>query len=154
MKKHACISIGIVIFLLLPTAGSGQLQDSLRVLEEAVICFGVSQSERDSLAQVDSGFEEVLSDFQFYVGKIRSFLDSCNISFGETTASAFSVIEDGRKPIEFLRDSLGADVGIILIRPGKKPRVLPGVFTDQELRLEVVKYFGLNSRGTIWPTAK
>ncbi len=121
-----------------------ELADTIRIPAKGIVFFGPTEAERDSLNQrEDSGIEEVMADFLFYVGKIRPFLDSNGISLYETTARKIVII--GAKPFSYGRASPGAVVGLILEQNGKPPKVLEGVSTDVDLQQICTEYFNLRS---------
>jgi hypothetical protein len=136
----------IFFYVTVASVSAQQPSDTLMLSRQAIVFFGPTQAERDSLNLIkDSGIEEVLDDYLLYVGRIRNFIDSNKISTHETTARTFILLQQGRKPVRLSRKSIGSDVGFIFIKHGKKPKILKGVYTDLDLRLLISDYFGLKA---------
>ena len=142
-------TIGLWIIFLYVTVASVSAQqpsDTLTLTRQAIIFFGPTQAERDSLNLIkDSGIEEVIDDYLLYVGRIRNFIDSNKISTNETTARTFILLQEDRKPVRLSRKSIGSDIGFIFMKNSKKPKILKGVYTDLDLRQLISDYFGLKA---------
>jgi len=140
------IGFYIIFFYVSVVSVSAQEQaDTLMLSRQAIVFFGPTQAERDSLSLIkDSGIEEVLDDYLLYVGRIRNFIDSNQISTNETAARTFILLQQGRKPVRLSRKSIGSYVGFIFMKHGKKPKILKWVYTDLDLRQLINDYFGLN----------
>lgn len=151
-SRRGCVALPALLLVVLSVRVQAQESpDTIRVSSQAIIFFGPSQAERDSMSlQENSGIDEVLSDFLFYAGRIRPFLDSNSISVHETNSRRFVVIRQKGMPLNFDRESMDAVVGCILLQDGKEPRILTGVNTDIDLRETATEYYGLNS-GTTEP---
>ena len=130
----------LALALLLPCPGSAQqLKPPLFVIHKSTIIAFFPAMTSDPLDK-DEDTNEALSDFQFYAGAVKPRLQNAGIDFIDTDAIAFRV--QTRKAR--LRFSAGKiTVGYYFIAPGKKPHILYGVMTDEDLIDEARKYFHL-----------
>ena len=147
MTHRRCWLVVFAILLVLSATSihAQEPADTIMVASRAFIFYGPSQVERDSMERRgDSNLEEVLDDYLLYASRIHSFLDSNSIKVYETTARQFIIIGKKQKPVLYDRKLIGADVGYILVQKGKKPKLLAGVHTDDELRQIASEYYGLH----------
>lgn len=122
--------------------------DTLRVSSPALVVFTCSQTERDSLARdPNSGVDEVLDDFLFYLQKVRPWLDSNRVAVLETTAERFVITRQGKTVYTYDRKADNHIVGCVLIAQGKSPRLISGVSTDYEYRQVFPKYYTAGKQG-------
>ena len=98
-----------------------------QVLRPTVVAFfePVTEAELDK----DADLNEVLSDFQWYAGKIRKPLQESGIEFHVVYARSFR-IRIRNKANTF---HVGNRVGYYFVTPGKKPLVQYGVDTDDDI---------------------
>ena len=141
------LAIGLVASTL-PAADLGSV-DTVRVSSSMLIVFACSQAERDSLARdEDSGVDEVLDDFYFYLGEVQSWLDSNSVKVYATSAEKILVLVEGKSVLTYERKAHTDMVGCVLVRRDKPPTIVPGVLLDYEYRQEFQKYYEVKSRST------
>jgi hypothetical protein len=123
-------------------AEAGPRADTLQVSLPALVVFGCSQAERDSLARDEnSGIDEILGDFFFYLQRVRPWLDSNSVTVSETSAEEFVVTANGKAVLSYNRKARGEFAGCVLLREGEKPRILSGVYTDSDYREEFERFY-------------
>lgn len=83
---------------------------------------------------------EVLGDFQLYVGAASKPLREAGIDFQVVDGRAFN-IRIGTKVRGFHSGKIG--IGYYFIAPGKKPRIEYGVLVDADILDVANKYFGI-----------
>ena len=130
------VLLGAVLF-----AQNGSKHNKEKYTGKTVVFFGPSQAEYDKLKRDDSsGIDEVLSDFQFYAGKIQPYLKTLKIQFVMTSAETIELKYSGQL-LEFVRLKSGYDVGVILSDGVQKPKISFGVKTDDDLKADISGYF-------------
>ena len=139
-------AIAILILVLLPVfdAQGGAANDTLHVSGKAVVFFGPTQAEYDSLSEEEKGdMDEVLSDFYYYRQQVISFLKSNQIQEFLTASPRIQFKLSGRERRTFLRRNFNPNVGLIMTDGNQEPKVFLGVATDVDLVPIFEEYFGL-----------
>jgi hypothetical protein len=117
---------------------------ALVVTGARVIFFGPTQTERDSIIHVegiDAG--QVFDDFDYYSGKVGSYLKRRGVGVIITTSPVI-VVQFGDKLVRAIeRKKLQDFVGIILTDGVQEPRLYLGVSSDEELVSECAQFFKL-----------
>jgi hypothetical protein len=91
-----------------------------------------------SNADLENGnTNEALSDFQFYAESARQPLRQAGIDFREVYASTFRVHIDNGTTFFHTRDK----IGYYFVAPGKRPYIVYGVMTDDDLLQTAKRYF-------------
>jgi hypothetical protein len=117
---------------------------ALVVTGPRVVFFGPEQTERDSIIHVegiDAG--QVFDDFDYYSGKVGSYLKRRGVGVIITTSPVI-VVQFGDKLVRAIeRKKLQDFVGIILTDGVQEPRLYLGVSSDEELVSECAQFFKL-----------
>jgi hypothetical protein len=121
--------------------GAGQLVAVAPVVRQpTVVAFWLPAS--DTLAKDEGG--DLLDDFRGYTARIAPTLRRHDIELVGTTADSV-IVELAAGPRRVIRlGGLDFPFGYVLVEPGFAETILTGVSTDDELRDQVVWYFGLD----------
>lgn len=134
--------------LVLPLTGCaascpGKGNDTVRVEGRMAVFYALSQAELDSLSPEDQeAYNELLSDFYEYSGRLGHYLDKHGIKH-ILTGSRHVEVKAGSKTYCYDKTKLKEEVGVILSDGRKQPKIIPGLFTDSEVMPAVVKYYSL-----------
>jgi len=137
-----------VCLLALPLTGCaascpGKNKDTARVVGRVTVFYAPSQAELDSLSPEDrEAYNELLSDFYEYRGRLGHNLDKHGIKH-ILTGSRYIEVKAGRKTYCYDKTKLEEEVGVILSDGRKQPKVIPGLFTDEEIMPTVTEYYSL-----------
>jgi len=133
----------ILILLTIGSIANGSSTDVLDVKGKAVVFFGPTEREYNSLTEnYKNEWSEVLSDFYHYRDKTIPYLESNKIK-PIVTANTKIIIHTGTNARTFVRKNFKHIVGYILTDGNKKPKVVEGVGTDMDLINDFKEYFGL-----------
>lgn len=102
-----------------------------------IVAFFFPVSEREMRDNPDTN--EALADFQLYAGQAREPLRKAGIDFEQLYTRSFRV-RIGKSVSRFVPEE--AEIGYYFVAPGKKPRVVYGVTTDEDLVSQAKEYFG------------
>ena len=103
-----------------------------------IVAFFPHMSDADMDADPD--MNEVLSDFQLYVGAASGPLKRSGVDFQMASARAFQV-RIGTKVRLFQTGKIG--IGYYFVAPGKRAYVQYGVMTDADILETAGRYFGI-----------
>lgn len=121
----------------------GKNKDTVRVEGRVAVFYALSQAELDSLSTEDQeAYNELLSDFYEYSGRLGRNLDKHGINH-ILTGSRYVEVKAGRKTYCYDKTKLEEEVGVILSDGRKRPKVIPGLFTDEEIMPIVTEYYSL-----------
>lgn len=121
----------------------GKNKDTARVEGRVTIFYALSQAELDSLSPEDQeAYNELLSDFYEYAGRLGRNLDKHGIKH-ILTGSRYVEVKAGRKTYCYDKTKLEEEVGVILSDGRRQPKVIPGLFTDEEIMPTVTNYYSL-----------
>ena len=152
LHSFSLVAFAVLIYLGMMSLSSHcfaqTLVDTVKVGHRAVIVFSYSQQEVDSLERdANSGIDEVLSDFFYYLGEAEPLLDSNAIEIRTSTAKTIIVLQKGRsKPFAYDRSNADPELGVIFLDSAQRPKVLTGILGDHEWRDAITKYFSLKPR--------
>ncbi len=133
----------LILFAIGSPIYAGTEDEVLDVKGKAVVFFGPTGKEYDSLSENDQNeWNEVLSDFYHYRDQAIPYLESNKIK-PIITASTKIKIQAGTNTRTFTRKKFKHIVGYILTDGNKKPKVVEGVGTDMDLILDFKEYFKL-----------
>lgn len=116
--------------------------DTLTVNPNSVIFYSISQTEFDSLSTSvpDGGLDEVISDFEYYVGKLLPILKRDTSLYVLYTAHRFyGIVNEGGTTI-FDRVEPRNLVGVIM-NSASKHEISKGVGTDVDMMLMITEFF-------------
>jgi hypothetical protein len=134
--------------LALPLAGCaapcpGRSKDTVKVEGRVAVFYALSQAELGSLSPEDQeAYNELLSDFYEYAGRLGRNLDRHGIKH-ILTGSRYVEVKAGRKTYCYDKTKLEEEVGVILSDRRKRPKVIPGLFIDEEVMPTVTEYYSL-----------
>jgi hypothetical protein len=134
MKSKYLFYLLFIFFFYIHAQG----QDRRILADKAVYFFGPSVTEMDSLSEDDS---EAIADFNYYTNRVVPYLRLNNLKTEYLSDRIIEIQYDSIKTITVYRDSV--DFGTILTDSTNRPKVLKYVFTDDELKKEIKKYFKL-----------
>jgi hypothetical protein len=132
-------ALAALFVLITPTspAQASQQEPLITVTGPTLIAFFPSVTERELRDEPDTN--ETLSDFQFYASRSLGPLRKAGIDFQQLYTRSFR-IKTGKAVSRF--QPVEAQVGYYFIAPGKKPQVVYGVVTDDDLIRRATEYFG------------
>lgn len=136
----------VALLSLLPLLNAQTRVDEaqLRITGPAVVFFGPSQADRDSIARGEGlEIDDILDDFNYTTGKVAVYLSSQRIPVHFTTDPRVLITLQGSRSRTFERRTIPDIVGMILTDGTAEPRVLPGIQTDRELIAEIDTFFHL-----------
>jgi hypothetical protein len=139
----------IICALLCEPVRAAQIPKVVTVSGPTVIAFFPPVTEKDLSQAPDTN--ESLSDFQFYVQRVRGELHDAGIDFQEIYASSFS-LRFGAKTKRF--HPRKTQVGYYFVAPGKSPHVEYGVMTDADILQAAKKYFSTLQQTKLNPLQK
>ena len=144
MRVFTAITILLLCCLYFPAAQGGVANDTLYVSGKAVVFFGPTQAEYDSLSEEEKAeMNEVLSDFYYYREQVIPFLKSNQIQEFLTASPRIQVKLSGSEHRTFARRNFNVNVGLIMADGTQEPKVFLGVATDVDLIPMFKDYFGL-----------
>ena len=140
-------NIFTLTILILLTIGSasygGSKDDVLNIEGKAVVFFGPTKQEYNSLSENDKNeWSEVLSDFYHYRDETIPYLESNKIK-PIISSNATIKIRAGANTRTYARKKFKHIVGYILTDGNKEPKVVEGVGTDMDLINDFKEYFKL-----------
>lgn len=119
----------------------GKSQETVIVTGRMVVFYALSQTQLDLLSQDDQeAYNELLSDFYEYTGRLGPYLDKHGIKH-ILTGSRYIEVKAGRKTHCYDKTKFEEEVGVILSDGRKQPKVIPGLFTDSEVVSTIAKYY-------------
>ncbi len=136
----------ILLLMIVPIAAAqGEVaEDTLYVTGKAVVFFGPTEQEYDSLPPEEKAqIDEVLSDFYYYRENVIPFLKSNQIQEFLTAKSKIQVQLSDDQHLTFAKENFDHVVGLIMTDGKEDPEVFLGIATDMDL-IDIFKdYFGL-----------
>lgn len=131
------------IFLLSNFLSNGQsITDTLTVNPNSVIFYSITQTEFDTLStnDPDGGLNEVISDFEYYVGELLPLLKKDTSLYVLYTAHRFyGIVNEGGTTI-FDRVEPRNVVGVIM-NSASKHEISKGVGTDVDMMQTIKEFF-------------
>ena len=124
------------------TAGTTQStaveEDAIQVSGPTLIAFfaPASQSESDERAELS----EIMSDFQWHLGRARESLESSGVSVHERYDRAIRILNGGKMRV-YMPSAETIGIGYYLVSLNREPKVLEGIFTDVDLVAAAKSYF-------------
>lgn len=138
---YACLLALPITGCAAPCLGKGK--DTVRVEGRVAVFYALSQAELDSLSTEDQvAYNELLSDFYEYSGRLGRNLDRHGIKH-ILTGSRYVEFKAGRKTYCYDKTKLEEEVGVILSDGRRQPKVIPGLFIDEEIMPTVTEYYSL-----------
>lgn len=131
------------IFLITNLIAHGQsLSDTLDVKPNSVIFYSLTQTEFDSLSKndKDGGLNEVIADFDYYVGKLLPILEKDTTKYVLYTAHRYFRISNENGSYFFDRVEQKNIVGIILNRKSEY-ETSRGIGTDVDMMQTINDFF-------------
>jgi len=143
MKNILASAIIIFLTIFYPAHGDTKT-DALDVKGKAVVFFGPTQQEYNSLSAVKKKqANEALDDFNHYCKNVIPFLESNNIQPISTSTMRIKIQFAPTKNIIYTRKEFQQYIGYILTDGNKEPKVIFGVLTDIELIEAFKEYFNI-----------
>ena len=123
------------------TTYGGTADDTLYVSGNAVVFFGPTQPEYDSLNENrQAEMNEVISDFYHYHSEVTPFLERNGIKDFITAKALITIQLTGTEIRSFRRQNFKHAMGMIMSDGKREPKVYLGVATDFDL-IEMFKDF-------------
>ena len=121
-------------------------EEFLVVKSPSVVFFHPTKVEIEKLnLEPDSGFNEVISDFEYYSEKIKTYLIEQNIKPIFTSAKIVIYWNQNHQPKNIFRNDLKHPVGIIITDQFSDPYIFEGVLTDVGIKEKVDTYFKIKN---------
>jgi hypothetical protein len=121
------------------------ISDTIDVTGKAVVFFGVTQREYDSLlVDKNSGIDAAWDDFTYYADKLMPYLDSLKIETAVISSPIVRIWVKGDNPRVYHTKKLDDILGIIMTDGAQQPQILLGVTTDDDWKDNIRKYFGIH----------
>lgn len=131
------------IFLLSNFLSNGQsITDTLTINPNSLIFYSITQTEFDTLStkDPDRGLNEVISDFEYYVGKLLPFLKKDTSLYVIYTAHRYYGIVNESGIAIFDRVEPRNVVGIIM-NSASKHEISKGIGTDVDMMQTIKDFF-------------
>lgn len=116
---------------------------TLNISKKTVLFLKITEERVDSLSTKEDDIDEVLSDFSYYSARIGAYLHDHGIASEFVTKNELQLKYNNGQVYMYNRTNLDHLVGTILADGQKEPKVLAGVFTDLDLREELIQYFNI-----------
>jgi hypothetical protein len=118
--------------------------DIFTVTKPCIIAYQPSEKEINLKSQdEESGFAEMISDFLYHSGNIKSYLSKKKIKIVNTSGKIINVRLAGKEPFTIITSEYAAPVGFIFVNSHEEPKVMPGAETSAGLLQEINNYFKL-----------
>ncbi len=148
-RKRLPILIMVVLILGVPPCASPTAKntpDNAVVVVSGPTLIGFFPKVNQREVDEDQDLAEILSDFQYHLGRAREHLERRGVSVYELYTAEIRIHEAGAVRT-FVPDSDRVNLGVYLVSPGQEPQILYGVMTDVDLLMAAHLYFGLPEFG-------
>lgn len=141
---NAIVLLGLLPIVFVQTGSAQEAKPQETIAGSAVIFFGPTKEEGDSLVQL-SGLDlaDVFDDFDLAAGKSAVYAGRREIPVHFTTSPAVFVKLSTGKIRRFDRRMVPEHVGMILTDGFQEPRILAGITDERRLTVEINEFFNI-----------
>lgn len=142
MKLFIAAAIGIACLQGISQPGREQ-PEVHEIHRPTIIAFFVADSTKSTDERAEADQAEAGSDFSYYASLVKEPLRRLGIDFRISEAQSIQ-IRNKTSVQNFRSSKLG--IGYVFVAPGRRPRVMRGVMTDQDI-IEMAKdYFRITGK--------